>query len=73
MFYSTNIFHEANMTAQDAQYATMGVGGLNVLMTIVSVLLVDRFGRRVLQLTGLGGMAITTALMTLFMKLQVIE
>ncbi len=46
------------MVGDKATYATLAMGALNVLMTIVSVYLVDhpKFGRRTLHLAGLGGM-----------------
>ena len=37
----------------------IGVGGVNVLATLIAVAWVDRFGRRPLLLTGLVGMTLT--------------
>ena len=37
MFYVTDIFQSTGMTDEEVSYATIGVGGLNVFMTIVSV------------------------------------
>ncbi|CAI4226279.1 unnamed protein product [Auanema sp. JU1783] len=58
MFYSTIIFKGAGLSTEQAVYATIGMGAVNVLMTIVSVWLVDhpKFGRRSLLLIGLIGM-----------------
>jgi MFS transporter, SP family, galactose:H+ symporter len=39
--------------------ATAGVGAVNVVLTVVSIWLIDRVGRRVLLLWSLGGMAAT--------------
>jgi len=50
MFYSTNIFSFAGFS--QAILATVSVGCVNVLMTIVCVYLVDRAGRRSLLLWG---------------------
>lgn len=61
MFYSTIIFEEnANLSSDDSRLATLGVMVVNVLMTVVSTIIVDRAGRRTLQLAGLGGMFIST-------------
>ncbi|KAI6207162.1 MFS domain-containing protein [Aphelenchoides besseyi] len=60
MFYSTEIFKEAGLTGQGAVYATIAMGTINVLITMISVWLVDhpRFGRRLLLIIGKLGMAI---------------
>ncbi len=43
--------------------ATVGIGTINVVMTIVAILLVDRVGRRRLLLVGVGGMVATLAVL----------
>ncbi|XP_064194819.1 solute carrier family 2, facilitated glucose transporter member 2 [Anguilla rostrata] len=53
-YYSTAIFHKAGIT--QPVYATIGVGVINTIFTMVSVVLVDRAGRRTLTLIGYGGM-----------------
>jgi len=50
MFYSTKIFAFAGFS--EAILATVSVGCVNVLMTIVCVYLVDRAGRRSLLIVG---------------------
>lgn len=65
MTFSTGIFTTAGMGKIGAGYATMGVGAMNVVMTIVSLVLVERCGRKTLLLFGFGGMAIDTALLTI--------
>ncbi|KFD64869.1 hypothetical protein M514_01684 [Trichuris suis] len=70
MFYSTRIFDEgAGLGPEKAQYATMGVGATNVIMTIVSTAIIDRAGRRTLHLIGLGGMWVTSIGLTISMAL----
>ncbi|OQV18761.1 Solute carrier family 2, facilitated glucose transporter member 2 [Hypsibius exemplaris] len=69
MFYSTSIFRSAGLTPDQAAYATIGMGGINVLMTFVSVILVEKAGRKTLLLIGFSGMMITTVLLTVFMLL----
>ncbi|VDL69847.1 unnamed protein product [Nippostrongylus brasiliensis] len=72
MFYSTVIFKTAGLTDEAAVYATIAMGTVNVLMTIVSVWLVDhpRAGRRSLLLMSLSGMWITTILLTICISLS---
>uniref|UniRef100_A0A8C4NLY2 Solute carrier family 2 member 3a n=1 Tax=Eptatretus burgeri TaxID=7764 RepID=A0A8C4NLY2_EPTBU len=62
-YYSTGIFSKAGVN--QAEYATIGAGVVNAAFTIVSLFLVERLGRRVLHLVGLGGMAVCTVIMTL--------
>ncbi|KAG9509197.1 Solute carrier family 2, facilitated glucose transporter member 1, partial [Fragariocoptes setiger] len=60
MFFSTSIFRSAGLSDDAALNATLGLAIVNVLMTLVSVFLVDRAGRRTLHMTGLMGMCIST-------------
>lgn len=59
LFFSTSIFRDAGLGEQAAVRATLGMGIVNVAMTLVSLFLVDRVGRRTLHMTGLMGMAAT--------------
>ncbi|ORY00052.1 monosaccharide transporter [Basidiobolus meristosporus CBS 931.73] len=61
MYYCTSIFGE--IYHEKAKYVTVGLMGLNVFMTIVSVVLVDRSGRKFLLLLSSGGSAIFNILM----------
>ena len=65
VYYSTNIFENAGLSHSAAQYATIGTGAVNVVMTFVSAILVDRAGRRTLHLFGLGGMWVFAILLTI--------
>ncbi|KAL6105356.1 slc2a2 [Pungitius sinensis] len=67
-YYSTAIFTRAGV-AQPV-FATIGVGVINTLFTLLSVALVDRAGRRTLTLVGLGGMCCCAVAMTVGLKLQ---
>ncbi|XP_069655845.1 solute carrier family 2, facilitated glucose transporter member 4 isoform X1 [Haliaeetus albicilla] len=67
-YYSTAIFEEAGL-AQPA-YATIGTGVINVAATALSVVLVERAGRRVLELVGLLGMMGCALTLTLALNLQ---
>ncbi|MCI4375324.1 hypothetical protein PGIGA_G00108120 [Pangasianodon gigas] len=68
-YFSTSIFETAGV-AQPV-YATIGAGVVNTAFTVVSLFLVERAGRRSLQLIGLLGMAVAAVLMTIAQALQV--
>lgn len=72
-FYSRAVFESAGLTGMMPFYATVGVGVIQVLQTIVSAKLVDhpRLGRRILQLVGLTGMLISTLLIVGALSLSV--
>ncbi|XP_022606701.1 solute carrier family 2, facilitated glucose transporter member 2-like [Seriola dumerili] len=67
-YYSTSIFAGAGV-AQPV-YATIGVGVINTVFTMVSVALVDKAGRRTLTLAGLGGMCCCAVAMTVGLRFQ---
>ncbi|CAG2162713.1 unnamed protein product [Oppiella nova] len=70
IFFSTDIFEKAGLTKSAALYATLGIGVINVLMTIVSLILVEKSGRKTLLLTGLAGMFVTTIVLTFCLALK---
>jgi len=65
MFFSTRIFRMAQLDEKNAQYATLGMGAVNVLMTVVSMFIVEKAGRKTLLLVGFAGMCCTTILLTI--------
>lgn len=65
LFFSTSIFRDAGLNEYSAIQATLGMSLVNVLMTIVSLFLVDKAGRKTLHMTGLMGMAITSSILAL--------
>ncbi|KAM9355815.1 solute carrier family 2, facilitated glucose transporter member 2 [Pholidichthys leucotaenia] len=67
-YYSTAIFSQAGVS--QPVFATIGVGVINTIFTLVSVALVDKAGRRTLTLAGLGGMCCCAAAMTVGLKFQ---
>ncbi|XP_038584789.1 solute carrier family 2, facilitated glucose transporter member 2 isoform X2 [Micropterus salmoides] len=67
-YYSTDIFSRAGIS--QPVYATIGVGVINTVFTLVSVVLVDKAGRRTLTLAGLGGMCCCAIAMTVGLKFQ---
>ncbi|KAF7639200.1 MFS domain-containing protein [Meloidogyne graminicola] len=62
--YSTKIFEDANLSQLNAQFATCGIGVINVLSILFCVYLVQHpnIGRRTLFLTCLIGCCISTCL-----------
>ncbi|XP_035230757.1 glucose transporter type 1-like isoform X1 [Stegodyphus dumicola] len=70
LYYSTGLFMEAGLPENAAKYATIGVGSVMVVMTLVSIPLMDQKGRRTLQLYGLGGMFIFSIFITITMLVK---
>ncbi|XP_069831307.1 solute carrier family 2, facilitated glucose transporter member 2 [Dendropsophus ebraccatus] len=66
-YYSTSIFTKSGIS--QPVYATIGVGVVNTVFTIVSVFLVEKAGRRSLYLIGLAGMCICAVIMTIALAL----
>ncbi|WP_055695238.1 sugar porter family MFS transporter [Streptomyces prasinopilosus] len=63
LYYAPTIMGEAGLSASNAIYYSVFIGAVNVVVTIVSVYLVDRIGRRPLLLLSLVGMGISIALL----------
>jgi len=60
IYFAPTIFQSAGLSsAATSILATAGVGAVNVIMTVVSIRLIDRLGRRQLLYWSLGGMALT--------------
>lgn len=64
LYYSATIFEGAGLTPETARLAAIGVGSMLFIMALVSIPLIDRLGRRTLQLGGLAGMTVFSILMT---------
>lgn len=64
-YYSTNLFITTGLSETHAKYATIGIGLVMVIMTLISIPLMDRSGRRTLHLYGLGGMFIFSIFITI--------
>uniref|UniRef100_A0A0A1WYC1 Glucose transporter type 1 n=1 Tax=Zeugodacus cucurbitae TaxID=28588 RepID=A0A0A1WYC1_ZEUCU len=65
LYYSTSLFMSSGLTEESAKFSTIGIGAIMVLMTLVSIPLMDRTGRRTLHLYGLGGMFIFSIFITI--------
>jgi SP family galactose:H+ symporter-like MFS transporter len=64
IYYAPTIFQFAGITsASSAILATVGVGVVNVILTVVAIMLLDRVGRRPLLLIGLAGMVSSLTLL----------
>ncbi|CAG7651913.1 unnamed protein product, partial [Allacma fusca] len=69
-YYSTGLFTGAGLTDSQAKFATIGVGSIMVGMTLVSIMLMDRAGRRTLHLYGVGGMFVFSIFITIAMLIK---
>ncbi|GAB1859517.1 Solute carrier family 2, facilitated glucose transporter member 1 [Camponotus japonicus] len=65
MFFSTKTFMMAQLDMTVAQNATVGVSATGILMIIISLVLVEKAGRKTLLLVGFAGMFLDTALLTI--------
>jgi len=63
IYYSTEIFGYAGLSDEASQGATLGMGAMNVAMTFVSLVLIEKAGRKVLMLSGLSVMVVMTILL----------
>ncbi len=66
IYYAPTILEFAGLqTATVTIFATVGIGVVNVLLTVLSILLIDRVGRRPLLLVGITGMILSLGVMGL--------
>ena len=70
-YYSVTFFKSAGIPGDKAQLANLGVGAIMVGMTLVTIPLMDRLGRRVLHLLGLVGMCIMAVLIVIAQNLDI--
>lgn len=65
--YAEEVFLAAGYTVSDILFNIVVTGAVNLVFTFVAIGFVDRYGRRILMLTGAGGLAIIyTVLGTLY-------
>jgi MFS transporter, SP family, galactose:H+ symporter len=65
IFYAPKIFQSAGIASTTgAILATVGVGIINVIATFFSTWILDKVGRRILLLIGMGGMTVCLALLS---------
>ncbi|KAK3923707.1 Glucose transporter type 1 [Frankliniella fusca] len=70
LYYSTSVFQTAGLDEAAAKNTTVGVGGVMVLMTLLSAPFADRAGRRALMLVGLVGMFVASLAVTATLALS---
>lgn len=68
LFYASSIFESAGVSA--GSLASLALAGLQVVMTGVSAILVDKAGRRLLLMLSSGGMCVTCLMVGLSYYLQ---
>lgn len=68
-YYSTSVFLSAGFSFSVAAQTTSVIGIIMMVMTLITVPLMDRLGRRTLHLTGLGGMFVFSILLTISLDL----
>jgi len=68
-YYSTMIFASSGIQPQHIQYAVLGTGLINVIMTAISVPLMEKSGRRPLLLGGMILMIIASTVITAALNL----
>jgi sugar porter (SP) family MFS transporter len=56
LYFAPTIMAETGLNASNSILYSVGIGAINLVMTIVSIRLVDRVGRRILLLVSLAGM-----------------
>ncbi|XP_074655074.1 solute carrier family 2, facilitated glucose transporter member 3-like isoform X3 [Tubulanus polymorphus] len=69
-YYSTGVFRDAQIPDEYTQYATLSTGFINVLMTGISVPLMEKSGRRPLLLSGMVLMIMSASVIVLCLGLQ---
>ena len=67
VFYAGNILEKANLSPNEAALAAdFGVGGIQVIFTFISVLLIDLVGRKILLSVGGVLLALSTGILGLY-------
>lgn len=69
--YSNEIFHNAGLDDFWSALGTVIIGIVNVLMTVVSLVLVDHLGRKTLLIIGFSGTTIFMTLLAISIKFSV--
>lgn len=61
----------AGLDENTARVATLGMGTCNVIMTVVSLVMVEKAGRKTLMLFGLSGMCVDVILLFFCIQFKV--
>lgn len=65
IFYSTGIFQKAGLKGNWPSYGTIILGAVQIVMTFVCMIIVDKAGRRILLLSGTIGMCVFSFMLAL--------
>lgn len=65
IYYAPTIIKDTGLGASASILATVGIGVVNVLFTLVAIWLIDKIGRKKLLLYGLSGMTLGTIILGL--------
>lgn len=69
-YYADQIYLSAGVKSNDVQYVTAGTGAVNVIMTILTIFVVELWGRRFLLLIGFSTCLIACIVLTAALALQ---
>ncbi|XP_036619642.1 solute carrier family 2, facilitated glucose transporter member 9 isoform X2 [Trichosurus vulpecula] len=69
-FYTNNIFSTAGISTERIPYITLSTGGIEILASVFSGLVIERLGRRPLLIGGFGLMALFFGILTVTLTLQ---
>ncbi|XP_075801438.1 solute carrier family 2, facilitated glucose transporter member 7 isoform X1 [Microtus pennsylvanicus] len=69
-YYADTIYTSVGVDPTQSQYVTVGSGVINLVMTIVSAVAVERLGRRILLLSGYGICGLACVVLTVALLLQ---
>ncbi|XP_068925964.1 solute carrier family 2, facilitated glucose transporter member 9 isoform X1 [Petaurus breviceps papuanus] len=69
-FYTNNIFSTAGISTEKIPYITLSTGGIEILASIFSGLVIEHLGRRPLLIGGFGLMALFFGILTVTLTLQ---
>ncbi|MFF2554203.1 sugar porter family MFS transporter [Nocardia sp. NPDC058058] len=70
IYFAPTIIEKTGLSASNSIFYSVFIGLVNLIMTVVSMSTVDRFGRRVLLIASLLGMLITVSLLGLTFIVQ---
>ncbi|MBI9018363.1 MAG: sugar porter family MFS transporter [Phycisphaerae bacterium] len=69
MYYAPTIFESAGFDSNSSLMQTVMVGAVNLTFTILAMMVIDKFGRKSLLISGAGGMTLfLSVLMVLYAK-----
>ena len=73
IYYSDSVFAQTGLKDPIPQYASLGVVFTTVITTFVSIFVIERAGRRILMLVGIGGMLGGCISITIFMTFSYVS